>query len=82
MYTHTHTALCPRHTLSNGTVTYSMSDHPPVGTVVTYSCDTGYDLTGSRMRICVDGIGWTGSSPACNSERRKLKFMDYVINTV
>ena len=69
------TALCLHETLSNGMVTYSTSGDPPsVGTMATYSCDTGYDLTGDEMRTCVEGSGWTGSLPVCNSQCTMLLF--------
>ena len=78
---YTHTVLCPFLTLSNGMVTYSLSeDPPPVGTVATYSCDTGYDLTGNRMRICEEGTGWTGSLPVCNSQCQFLLQNVCVVN--
>ena len=54
------TVLCPREPFSNGMVTYSTSDDPPlVGAVATYSCDTGYELSGASTRIVwlsVDGV--------------------------
>ena len=63
------TGICPLHTVSNGMVTYSKSEEPPpVGIVATYSCDTGYDLTGNRMRICEETTGWTGILPVCNGQ--------------
>ncbi len=62
-----HTALCPREPFSNGMVTYSPSDDPPPpGAVATYSCDTGYKLSGASTRNCVAVSGWSPTLPVCN----------------
>ncbi len=38
----------------------------PVGTVATYTCVTGYTLTGgNRQRHCLIGGMWSGSPPVC-----------------
>ena len=67
MYFAVYTDLCPRESLSNGMVTYSTSDDPPpVGTVATYSCDTGYELSGAMTRNCVAVSGWSATLPVCN----------------
>ncbi len=45
------------------------TDNRPVGTVATYTCDTGYILNGgTTTRTCgSDGV-WSGSAPTCLSE--------------
>ncbi len=33
-----------------------------------YSCDTGYTLSGDRIRTCQDNGEWSGVDPDCNCE--------------
>ena len=33
----------------------------------TYTCNTGYTLTGSNTRTCQADTDWSGSEPACDS---------------
>ena len=43
----------------NGDVTW------PVGSVATYTCNSGFELVGNEMRTCQsDGI-WSGEEPVC-----------------
>ena len=50
-----------------------MSGDPlPIGTVASYSCVTGYEMTGNIMRTCLEGTGWTESLPVCNSPCHNL----------
>ena len=46
---------------SNGTVTW---DGLTSGSTATYTCDSGYSITGDNTRICQNG-GWTGQPPVC-----------------
>ena len=41
-----------------------------VGSTATYSCDTGYELDGERVRVCQPSGEWTGLEPFC---KRKLE---------
>ena len=59
--------------LVNGVIAYSDTPAPyDFGTMATYTCDTGYGLSGDITRTC-DGDGsspngvWSGSAPTCNS---------------
>ncbi len=35
---------------------------------VTYSCVTGYNLSGDASRTCQADGSWTGNDPVCNSK--------------
>ena len=55
--------------LTNGTIFYS-DPTLGVGSVATYSCNTGYILFGVRRRSCKRSRGrtWSGSAPTCIGE--------------
>ena len=56
------TASCsPLNAPSNGNLHNNQTKH---GTVVSFSCNSGFKLKGLRQIMCVDGK-WNGSSPAC-----------------
>ena len=44
---------------SNGTI---------VGSIATYTCDTGYALSGSQSRICGADGNWTSTVPMCKGK--------------
>ncbi len=49
----------------NGAVVYSDTTILRAeGSTAYYSCDTGYELSGSSVRECTDS-GWSGSPPTC-----------------
>ena len=61
---------CPDLTVpANGMISYNMgtASPRPEDTVATYSCDTGFTLTGGdTMRTCSGGAGaWDGTAPTC-----------------
>ncbi|XP_064388185.1 CUB and sushi domain-containing protein 2-like [Halichondria panicea] len=43
----------------------SLSDNVNEGSVATYTCDTGFNLTGSITRTCTTNGGWTLIAPVC-----------------
>ena len=47
----------------NGRV--SISDNT-VGGIATYTCNSGYSLSGSGTRICQNDGSWSGSTPTCS----------------
>ncbi|XP_064386142.1 mucin-2-like isoform X2 [Halichondria panicea] len=63
-------SACPDLTdLQNGVISYntvSANSYRRVTTVATYSCDTGFELTGTSMRTCSAGV-WDGSEPTCTT---------------
>ena len=50
---------------ANGEVSVSGTT---VNSVATYSCNTGYTLTGDNMRMCLETGLWSGSEPSCTSK--------------
>ena len=55
---------------SNGTVSCSLGDDgvPTVGDTCNFTCDTGYELTGSDTRTCQSNRSWSGGDVVCQSE--------------
>ncbi len=59
---------------ANGMIGYNMGTASlrPVGTVATYTCNTGYTLNGGTTRTCgSDGV-WSGSAPTCQGKENKI----------
>ena len=48
----------------NGVVSFNTT----VNSVATYSCNTGYTLTGDDMRTCLETGVWSGSAPTCTGK--------------
>ena len=69
---HTEIAACSDVALTiNGDIVYTdgSTDNRPVGTVATYTCNTGYTPTGgSLFRFCMTGGKWSESAPTCQGE--------------
>merc|ERR1712038_703471 len=40
----------------------------PIGTILTYTCDLGYNLTGSSVLICTGDGTWDLNPPICLDE--------------
>ncbi len=62
---------CPDLTVpANGMISYNMGTTSlrPVNTVATFTCVTGYTLTGGSTRTCGSDGEWSGLAPVC---RRK-----------
>ena len=60
----------PLPALSDGRVHNNGINH---GTLVTFSCEKGFQLKGSQQIICMDGK-WNASSPACKGFSNYLIF--------
>jgi len=59
---------CPDLTApTNGSITCSLGDDGLAtdGDTCSYTCNTGYVLSGSDMRTCGSDRSWTGSDPVC-----------------
>lgn len=56
------TSVCePPAAIVNGATTLSEG-----GRIANFSCDTGYELVGSEIRVCLyDGTGWNGTQARC-----------------
>ena len=61
-----HAALCSLLTPpTNGAmITYS-DDTRGMGTVATYSCNTGYEVMGNVNRTCTSADTWSGMDASC-----------------
>eukprot|EP00118_Oscarella_pearsei_P017399 m.171984 g.171984 ORF g.171984 m.171984 type:complete len:227 (+) comp39076_c0_seq2:1-681(+) len=51
-----------------------------IGTIVTFSCDPGYELEGSETRQCREGSLWDGSSTSCNLISDFCPLLDFLDN--
>ena len=53
-------------TIENGTVDYEL---PRLQSpIAIYSCNSGYELVGKKIRTCTLNLAWTGHSPTCQGE--------------
>ena len=66
---------------SNGMVNCSLGDDevPSYEDTCSFTCDTGYELTGSDTRTCQSDGSWSGNSTMC---RRSELFLTYVCTIV
>ena len=63
----------PLPTITNGTISYSPDVTPDydLGTKATYTCEAGFYLEGSEVRVCMDDDGmdtigvWSGQQASC-----------------
>ncbi len=63
----------PVPTITNGMISYSPDDIPDynLGTEATYTCEAGFYLEGSEVRVCMDDDGmdtigvWSGQQASC-----------------
>ena len=49
--------------------------------VATYSCNTGYTLSGSVTRACLSSGAWSGSVPTCNASKLPHNELTWSKNT-
>ncbi len=55
--------------IQNGTITYGPDMIPDFGvdTEATHGCDSGFRLSGSHTRVCLDTGIWSDQPPECLS---------------
>ena len=55
---------------TNGMIAYNMEgmNARPLNTVATFTCITGYTVTGDMTRNCGAGGMWSGTNPTCECE--------------
>jgi len=61
--------ICPSLTgLNNGAMTCSLGADgvPTNGDSCNFTCNTGYELTGSDTRTCQNDASWSGSETICS----------------
>ena len=77
IFFHILAVTCPGvSTLNNGTIVFSDPTIPRgEESTVTYSCNTGYGLTGEAVRTCTSS-GWNGTEPRCEGVYR-IVFNEY-----
>ena len=53
---------------NNGMISCSLGDDgtPSYEDTCSFTCNTGYELTGSDTRICQSDGSWSGSDASCN----------------
>ena len=64
-------ATCPDLTaLTNGMIGYDIgiTGPRPMGTMATYTCNTGYIVNRDSVRVCQNDRTWNGSTPTCQGE--------------
>jgi len=75
---HTYVVSCPSLTdPNNGNITCSLEDDrvPSYEDTCSFTCNTGYELSGSDTRTCQSGGNWSGSDDVC---RRGTFMYDYI----
>ena len=53
--------------ISNGGYTWTAGSPAPIGTMVTYTCDSGYTMDGADTVVCKGDGAWT-TPPSCDGK--------------
>jgi len=61
---------CGSLNITNGVVNYQPQgqDQTLMGATASYTCNSGYTLSGNGVRTCQASGVWTNSDPSCNRE--------------
>ena len=64
---------------SNGTINCSLGDDevPSYEDTCNFTCDTGYELTGSDTRTCQSDESWSGSDVVCSRGKYMASYVYY-----
>ena len=62
---------------NNGTVSCSLGDDgvPSYEDTCTFTCDTGYELTGNDTRTCQNDGSWSGSDIVCSRGKYVVSYI-------
>ena len=65
--------------LNNGMTNCSLGDDgvPSYEDTCSFTCNTGYELTGSDTRTCQNNGSWSGDGVMCRRGRQILYVMEY-----
>ena len=66
---------------SNGVVSCSLGDDgvPSYEDTCSFTCDTGYELTGSDTRTCQSNGSWSGSDAMCSRGKYMASYMCVIL---
>ena len=65
---------------SNGMINCSLGDDgiPSYEDICSFTCDTGYELTGSDTRTCQSDGSWSGSTAMCSRGKYMASYIFFV----
>ena len=66
---------------SNGMINCSLGDDgvPSYEDICSFTCDTGYELTGSDTRTCQSDGSWSGTDVVCRRGRYTIYILSFEI---
>ena len=76
MYTYVHAVQCTELTDPiNGMITCSLINSPSFSyeDTCSFTCNTGYELTGNNTRTCQNDRSWSGSNVTCNRGKHTIR---------
>ena len=69
---------------NNGVINCSLGDDgvPSYEDTCSFTCNTGYELTGSDTRTCQSNGNWSGSNTVCRRGNSNIPYIDLRIHLV